>query len=239
MHQKAPILLVATAVILLICIPAGMAAAESSEPRLLSGYVIDSNGHGIEGATVKLIYGSPYYPVNVTDDSGYYEFEGWATVPVKLCIYPPEDTNFVDYAIDSFTIEPGMTANFTLTRGYKLSGYILDQNVDPIAGEVFLDDHWSGQWSNSSTGYFYVSAPAGTYKVHVMGGASRWGSASFEYEVLNKTITLDNDVTGNIIIKEPQPTPTVPEFSGLMILALTIAGAAMLICAKKIRQEVA
>jgi hypothetical protein len=237
MHQKIPILLVATAVILLICIPVSMAAAENSEPRLLSGYVLDSNGHGIEGATVKLIYGSPYYPQNITDVSGYFEFQGWANAPVKLCIYPPNGTSFVDYTNESFTIQPDMTANCTLTRGYTLSGSVLDQNDNPITGEVYLDGHWSGQWSNSSTGYFYVSAPAGTYTVRVLGGASHWGSSSFEYEVLNKTITLDNDVIGNIIVKEPEPTPTVPEFSGLMILALTIAVAAMLICAKKIQSR--
>jgi hypothetical protein len=171
----------------------------------------------------------------MTDVSGYFEFEGWANVPVKLCIYPPNGTNFVDYINESFTIQPGMTANFTLTRGYTLSGMVLDQKGNPVAGQVFLDGHWSGQWSNSSTGQFYVSAPAGLYTVRVLGGPSRWGSSSFEYEVLNKTITLDHDVTGYIIVKAPEPTSTVPEFSGLITLALAIAGAAILICAKKIQ----
>jgi hypothetical protein len=199
------LLSIATLVLLLFYIPTGTFAAD--KPLLMSGYILDSNGQGIAGADIWLYYGSPGYPHYLTNETGYYEFYGWANVPVYVRVYPPYNSNFVDYTQESLTINPGMTANFTLTQGYKLTGYLLDQSGNPASGEVLLDDHWSGRWSNSD-GYFFVTAPAGSYTIHVRGGLSSWGSTSFEFQVENPTVTLNSDVYRNITVATPTPTPT-------------------------------
>ena len=152
-------------------------------------------------------------------------------------IYPPKGTNFVNYRNDSYIVQPNTTNNFTLTRGYVLTGYVMDQNGKPVYGAVFLDRHWSGEWSNSSNGYFSVTAPPGTYTIHVSGGRGRWGSASYEYQVLNPTITLNNDASKNIIVLNTQDTPSTEpstnEFFALIIVLLIIVGAAILLFIRK------
>jgi hypothetical protein len=183
-----------------------------SPPLLISGHILDKNGNGVAGATIWLVYGSPYYPTYTTNNSGYYEFYGWAKVPVDIFIYPPFDSSYLEYK-QTLTIQSGMTANFTLSQGYKLSGYIVFQNgSNPSSSTVLLDKNWSGKYCNS-TGYYFVTVPAGTYTIYAR-AMYRWGEPSTVLESLNKTITIDKDTTGNIIIVSPQtttslsPTPT-------------------------------
>ena len=208
MYPKIASLLIIAAIALLSCSSIVIAsAADTSKPHL-SGYVLDSNGCGITGAEIRLILSTPFAPYNFTDDSGYFEFEGWGTGSIyRVLIYPPNGTNFVDYRIDSYVVQPNTTNNFTLTRGYVLTGYVMDQNGKPVYGKVCLDQHYSGEWSNSSNGYFSVTAPPGTYTVHVFGGRSRWDSASYEYFLFNPTITLNSDASKNIIVLNTQDTP--------------------------------
>ena len=182
-------------------------------PLLISGYILDENGNGVAGAEIWLVYGSPYYPTCTTNSSGYYEFYGWAKVPVDVFIYPPFDSNYLVYKQQSLTIQPGITLNFALTKGYKLLGYIVFQNgSNPSGSTVLLNNTWSGTYCDS-TGYYFVTVPAGMYTINAR-HQYRWGLPSTLLESVNKTITIDKDTVGNIIIASPQtttspsPTPT-------------------------------
>jgi uncharacterized protein (TIGR03382 family) len=222
MSHKWAICLIVALLAFTVFIPlnSGIIKADSA-PLLISGYILDKNDNGVAGATIWLVYGSPYYPTYTTNSSGYYEFYGWATVPVNVYIYPPFDSNYLEYKQQSLTIQPGMTVNFTMSQGYKLSGYIVFQNgTNPSGSTVILNSTWSGTYCNS-TGYYFITVAAGTYTIYAR-QIYRWGLPDIVLETTNTTVTIDKDTTGNIIIASPQtiaspsPTPTATSTATLL-----------------------
>jgi hypothetical protein len=105
-------------------------------------------------------------PSVLTNSAGYFEVyapEG----TYDFCIWPAFDSNFLSYRLKTFTVTGNITRNFTLTEGCKVSGYITDSQGTPISGAlVSLDSHISG-WYSKSNGYYFVTAPAGTYTLTV------------------------------------------------------------------------
>lgn len=184
----------------------------------VSGYVLDSNGNPIANATVTFVRGTPVYPHCYTNGSGYYElkpYSGENTVSIQ----PPANTNFVKYTQEDFDVQTNMAANFTLSLGYRLSGLVVDQNLQPVKPDInssggvgiFLDSYFSRTWADSN-GAYYVVAPQGTYTIyarHVQ--PASWGSVSYdtEYEIINgANISLNKDTTATIIINLSTPTST-------------------------------
>jgi hypothetical protein len=246
--------------ILLWCtstIPSNINLVKGEATFKISGYVMDSNGTGVAGAKVMFVRGTPFYPSAYTNNSGYYEVVPYTGIN-DVSITPPSNTNFVKFSQSSFDVESNISANFTLSLGYRLSGFVLDQNLIPIKSwsnggvGIFLDDYWSGAWADSN-GQYYVVAPAGSHTIYArqMEQVSYSGIGwSSEYEVINNTnFELDGNVAGNIIINFPNSTsppttgptitptlteaatPTIPEFSALTIsfLIILLATAGLLI----------
>jgi len=131
----------------------------------LSGYVKDANGSGVSGA--EIIFNVPnIIPAVFTNNAGYYEVYAPAGT-YCLDIWPPFDSNYLSYEQQGFTIAGTNTKNFTLTQGCKVSGYIVDSNGNPVFGALaMLDNHLSG-WYSKATGYYFVTAPSGTYTLTV------------------------------------------------------------------------
>ena len=192
----------------------------SSQTRFtISGYVLDPNGNGIAGAKVNTqeLFGPiPSY----TNISGYYELTAYIGNN-RVYITPPSNSNYVEFS-QFFSVQSNITANFTLSLGYRLSGLVLDQNSNPVyrwAGTnngigligIYLDNYWSG-WFVNSDGSFYVVAPPGNHTIFAkklqpisVSTISYLG----EFEVLNNTsLNLNDNIIGNIIINTQDPTPS-------------------------------
>ena len=187
----------------------------------ISGYILDPNGSGVAGATITFHLMSIFRSAS-TNSSGYYEVITYSGKN-DVTIAPPPDSNYVQFLQQSFDIQSNMTANFTLSLGYRLSGYVLDQNLNPVSSSrftgmypvvgvgIFLDSYWSGNWADSN-GSFYVVAPPGNHTIYAkkMGQVIYSGKSIFgDYEVLNNTaLNLNDNVLGNIIINFPNPNPS-------------------------------
>ena len=178
-----------------------------SERFKISGYVLDSNGHGIAKADV--IFNVPsIVPGVYTDNSGYYETSG-PSGTYHINVWPPYDSNYINYDEPGFVVASDVTKNITLYTGYKVSGYISDLSGIPVTGAVvFLNGYGSG-WFSTSNGYYFLAVPAGTYKIdaHPRIGTYQGPTTSFptyyEYNFAVKGNTVKNITVGN-----PAPTPT-------------------------------
>jgi hypothetical protein len=179
----------------------------------ISGYILDPNGNGVAGATITF-HLLPIFRSASTNSSGYYEVTTYSGNN-DVSISPPSNSNYVQFYQSSFNVQ-SMTTNFTLSLGYRLSGYVLDQNLTPVSSwfsggvGIFLDTYWSGKWADSN-GSFYVVAPPGNHTIYAkkMGQVVYSGISIFgDYEVINNTaLNLNDNVVGNIIINFTNSTP--------------------------------
>ncbi len=178
--------------------------AQSTTEYKVSGYILDSNGKGLAGALFNM------YPVGQirTDNSGYYQTYA-STGYYTLNVWPPFDSNYLAYTQYGFAVETSdITKNITLTAGIKLSGYIKDVTGTPIMGAIgFLDQYYTGWYSNSS-GYYFITAPAGTYTLKL---EARTGPTFQTFNEFN--VVLNQNNIKNIVIGDPSNLPTY-EISG-------------------------
>jgi len=187
----------------------------------ISGYILDSNGKGIGGANI--IFGVPdVVPSVYSDSSGYYAI--YAPVgSYHVNVWPPFDSNFINYDQPTFVVGSDLTKNITLNPGYKLSGYITSTLGEPVKnGIVSLNGLLSG-WFSKDTGYYFVCAPAGTY---TLTANPRSGYNHFliyreenfildDNKVKNITVVLTGTSTPS---PTPEPTPTpLPEEAWISI----------------------
>ena len=185
----------------------------------VSGYILDSNGKPISGQYSD--YGHVTFntalqsqnPGGVVNSSGYYERyipAGTYTVDV----WPPFDSNYCCYQNNGFVVSSDMTQNFTLTRGFKLSGYIMDSQGNPVSGAGVLLDYntpdvqCSGYFSTVS-GYYFLAAPAGNYSLWVNQGYSDGkGGPNVYTSYYENNFVLGGDTIKNITLSSPIPTAT-------------------------------
>jgi hypothetical protein len=188
--------------------------AEGSTYFALSGYILDSHGKGIEGAAI--IFNVPDIVHSVlSDKTGHYVIYAPAGT-YHVNVWPPFDSNFIYHDQPSLTVSSDMTKNITLNSGYKVSGYITSTTGQPVKdGIVLLDNYLSG-WFSKDTGYYFVCAPTGTYKL--------WASPRNGYNHFvvwsESNFVLDRDIVKNITgaltntptpTPTPEPTPTTPD----------------------------
>ncbi|MGA2682841.1 MAG: carboxypeptidase regulatory-like domain-containing protein [Candidatus Bathyarchaeia archaeon] len=171
----------------------------------ISGYATDSNGKGIPDAMV--IFNVPSIVPSVwTDNSGYYAMYAPAGI-YHFNVWPPFDSNYVDYDQLGFVVSSDVTKNITLYTGFKVSGYISDYSGNPITGAVVsLNDYCSG-WFSQSNGYYFLSVPAGTYTItaHPRTDHNSASASNFTtYHEYNFTVNIDT--IKNITVGNPAPT---------------------------------
>jgi hypothetical protein len=167
----------------------------SSAKYKISGYIQDANGNGLAGA--EIIFNVPdIIPGTSTNASGYYEVYAPAGT-YHVNVWPPFDSNYLSYDQPGFTVAGTNTKNFTLSQGYKVSGYITDSKGNPIIGAIaLLDDHLSG-WFSKETGYYFVTAPAGTYTLYVQPRTGpNFTSYTLNGVVVNGNLVQNVTVTG-------------------------------------------
>src|SRR3989304_10093657 len=141
-------------------------SSTSSEPSFnISGYVLDADGHGVAGAMI--IFNVPQIvPAVYSDSSGHYVISAPAGT-YHVNVWPPFDSNYINYDEPGFVVGSDMTKNITLQSGYKVSGYIAFSNGTPVVGAavLFRDsvNTFGSGWFSNSVGYYFLSVPAGTY----------------------------------------------------------------------------
>ena len=173
----------------------------------ISGYILDSNGHGIAGADV--IFNVPsIVPGVITSNSGYYETYG-PSGTYHLNVWPPFDSNYIDYDQPGFVVASDVTKNITLNTGFKVSGYITDNSGTPVTGAcIFLNGYGSG-WFSTSSGYYFVAVPAGTYTINAHPRVGTYQSPTTSFPTYYECdFTVNSDTTKNIIVGNSSPTPT-------------------------------
>jgi outer membrane protein assembly factor BamB len=170
----------------------------------ISGYILDENGNGIEGAHI--IFNVPDIVPSVTSGaSGFYSISAPAGT-YHVNVWPPFDSNYINYDEPSFVVGADMTKNITLQSGYKVSGYISDSLGNPVVGAVVLLDNYGSGWFSNSAGYYFLNVPAGTYTInaHPRTGDYYSGPTTdfptyYEYNFTVNSDTVKNITVGNLL----------------------------------------
>jgi len=179
---------------LVLVSPVRFSLAQNSTSFKISGYILDSNGHGV--AEARIIFGVPQIVPGVySDSSGYYEVYA-PTGTYHINVWPPFDSNYIYYDEPVFAVESSdISKNITLSSGFKLSGYLSDSSGSPIRGALaYLDQFHCGLYSNN-TGYYFVTAPAGTYRLTIR---SRTGPIFPTF--IENNFALTGDTTKNFTL---------------------------------------
>jgi hypothetical protein len=186
-------------------------AAESTYK--VSGYILDSNGKGVSNANV--VFNVPTIVSSVfSNQSGYYEIHP----PVgtyHINVWPPFDGNYISYDEPSFNVNSDISKNITLNSGYKISGFLSDSSGAPVVGAVVFFNNYGSGWFSTSTGYYFLSAPAGTYTIdaHPRVGTYSGTTTSFQtyYEY---NFVVNGNTQKNITVNTQTATPTPSPPSG-------------------------
>lgn len=186
--------------------------AQDSTIFTISGYILDSDGNGIAGA--KIIFGVPeIVPSVYSDSSGYYEVSAPAGT-YHINVWPPFDSNYISYDEPEFTVQSDITKNITLDSGYKISGYITGSLGAPIVKAVVSLDNFFSGWYSTYSGYYFVTAPAGTYTLRATPAAGPQNVTEFytdnEHNVIHNVV-VNGDLEKNITMK------THTEISGYVL----------------------
>jgi hypothetical protein len=177
------------------------AAADTSARFKVSGYITDSNGAGVGGA--EIIFCVPDLVPSVRSNlTGYYEI--WAPAGIyHMDVWPPFDTNYMSYDLPQLSVQGDMVKNVTLLSGYKVSGYVTYATGQTIPkGVVFLTQTSFSGWYTNSAGYYFLSAPAGTYTLTV-----KPANQGNTFPVYTETVVISGTTVKNITLPSNSPTP--------------------------------
>ena len=178
-------------------------SSTSSEPSFnISGYILDSNGNGIAGANI--IFNVPQFVPSVySDSSGHYVISAPAGT-YHVNVWPPFDSHYIFYDQQGFVVGSDITKNITLSSGCKVSGYIFDSSGKPVKNAIVLLDNYLSGWFSKDTGYYFVTAPAGTYTLSVWPANGVQNPPNFptyyEYNVV-----VNGDLSKNIVVGGSTP----------------------------------
>ena len=184
----------------------GSSGTQPAASYEISGYILDENGNGIEGAHI--IFNVPEIVPSVTSDaSGYYVISAPAGT-YHVNVWPPFDSNYVNYDEPGFTVVSDMTKNITLQSGYKVSGYITDTSGNPVVGAVVLLDNYGSGWFSNSSGYYFLSVPAGIYTItaHPRTGDYYSGPTTDFPTYYEYNFTVNADTVKNITVGSSSQT---------------------------------
>jgi len=204
----------------------------------VSGYVVDLSGKPVTGVVVTLgNYFSGYYTTN----NGYYVI-GVPAGTYTMNAHPQSGilnsagVNFPNYLEYNVVVNGDMIKNLTVgnptatqppkpTNGYspvktpnpgvtyKMSGYVLDSNRQPIVGaKVYISGHSSISAFTDPKGLYQLSYNADVYTIFVFppfdGNYIMWKESGFSLtadSTKNFTMTTGNKVSGIIYDQSGKP----------------------------------
>jgi len=189
---------------LVLVSPVRFSLAQTSTSFTISGYILDSNGLGVADAMI--IFGVPdIVPAVYSDSSGYFEIFA-PSGTYRINVWPPFDSNYLSFDQPGFTVGTSdISKNITLSPGYKLSGYLLDSSGAPIRGALVSLDQFHCGWYSKYTGRYFVTAPAGTYRLTIQ---PKKGPTFPVYNENNFVLTGDTIKNFTLALTtSPSPTP--------------------------------
>ncbi len=138
---------------------------------IITGYVFDYNGDPVYNADIWV--DGPDYAYDYTDESGFYELKGLKTGEYTLYVYPPYDSNLVNY-ITRVSITSGeiIYLNITLETGKTIWGYIFNTDNEPLADvPIELENDDGTIWLEDETeenGYFeFIDLQVDLYELDI------------------------------------------------------------------------
>jgi protocatechuate 3,4-dioxygenase beta subunit len=202
-----------------------------SNKTKISGYVLDANGNGLAGADI--IFGVPdIVPSVYTNYLGYYAIYAPAGT-YNIGVWPPFDSNYISYEQPGFSVgSSDIIKNITLSSGYKLSGYLTDSKGAPIRGALASLNLFHCGWYSNDTGYYFVTAPTGIYKLMIQ---PKTGPAFTTYTENNFSLTHDTvrnftlTTSANTPASTSNPEPTSNSTSTLPSALLSITAEAKIL----------
>jgi len=164
----------------------------SQNTATIAGYVYEEDGLGdgiqvyLSGVRIIISSDSSLYET-YTDESGHFMIE----VAAPAFYYVVADNNYPGYNLESGqfvdvseigTYQEVYIGAFPIINYYEISGYVYDQNAEPINGaEVGIklshmnnddsdSDHdgWYDWTYTNASGYYYIAVPAGVYDMDVI-----------------------------------------------------------------------
>jgi len=191
----------------------GSSSTQPTPSYKISGYILDSNGHGIAGAHI--IFNVLHIPAGYSDSSGYYSISAPAGT-YHVNVWPPFDSNYIHYDEPGFVVGSDMTKNITLYSGYKVSGYVSFSNGTPVVGAAVIfrnsANTWFGSgWFSTSEGYYFLNVPAGTYTIdaHPRTGYNYSGPTTDFPPYYEYNFTVNGDTVKNITVGGSPPTSSL------------------------------
>ncbi len=182
--------------------------AQDSTPFTVSGYILDSDGKGIAGATI--IFNVPkIVPSVYSNYSGYYEVSTPAGT-YHVNVWPPFDSNYLSYDEPAFAVQSDVTKNITLATGYKISGYITGTLGAPVNKTVVSLDSFFCGWYSDYSGYYFVTVPAGTYNLFAKPAQGPQDVTDF-YTYAEYNVVVNGDLEKDFTVK------THTEISGYVL----------------------
>ncbi len=204
----------------------------------VSGYIMDASGKGLGGAMI--IFNVPQIvPAVYSDYSGYYEIDAPAGT-YHVNVWPPFDSNYIYFDQPNFAVGEDTTKNITLQEGFKVSGYIRDSSRTPISGAVVCLNNFLSGWFSNYAGYYFVSVPAGTYKLDAHPRIGTFASPTpnfptyYEYNFAVSCDTVKNITVGN---PSASSNPTLSAFISLTVDSKPDVGAMMFATGKLTEQN--
>ena len=143
---------------------------------------------------------------SVSDSSGYYVISAPAGT-YHVNVWPPFDSNYINYDEPGFVVGSDITKNITLHSGCKVSGYITDSSGNPVVGAVVLLNNYCSGWFSNSSGYYFLSVPAGTYTITARPRTGNYysGPTTDFPTYIEYNFTVNGDTVKNITVGGSSP----------------------------------
>ncbi len=213
-HVKSPLVLLLIATVLGSFLLTGvtrLGLTQNSTKYKISGYILDANSRGIQGANI--IFNVPEIVPSVwSDSSGHYIIYAPAGT-YHVNVWSPYDSSYIHYDEPEFVVGSDVIKNTTMYSGYKVSCYISAFNGTPIVGAAVIlrtSNKWFGSgWFSNSTGYYFLNVPAGTYTIDARPrtGYNYPGPTTDFKTYYEYNFTVKGDTFKNIIVDVPSSIP--------------------------------
>ncbi|MGE5574958.1 MAG: carboxypeptidase regulatory-like domain-containing protein, partial [Ignavibacteria bacterium] len=189
-----------------------MTAVAQSSLYKIQGYVTDPSGIGVAGAQVNF---NGAVPNAQTNNAGYYSTLAPAGT-YQIYVWPPFDSNYINYDEASFTVTSNITKNITLSTGCKVSGYLTNSSGTAMVGASVLfranDKVYGSGWFTTSQGYYFINVPPGTYTIdahpQTAYNPSYTGPCTPFPTYYEYNFAVSSNITKNITVDIPASTPT-------------------------------
>ncbi len=205
-------LVILTTILLFSVIPTNFGNAQDQTKYKISGYVLNSNGQGIDHANVLLPGEYTSFDTVWSNASGYYELSAPEGTYI-LGVWPPFDSNYMNYAESGFVVNSDVSKNITLETGIKVSGYITSESGTPVLGaSVHFSTnggyYGSGYFTNQA-GYYFINVPAGTYTITAYPRTGNYTTPTTQFTpYTEENFAVSETTTKNITVQTTEPTPT-------------------------------